>query len=62
MELITDIADGKLIATGRGGNKPGTPWATVIFDVKTDALIDVKWYATENEAKAEHYRILRGVN
>lgn len=60
--MITDIVNGKLIATGKGGKEPGTPWATLVFDLETDALLDVKWYETENDARQGHLAVIRGEN
>ena len=54
MKLQQDIVNGKLIATGRGGNEKNMPWCTVVFDIKTDDLIDCEWYFTEEDAKAGH--------
>ena len=36
IKLMQDIVNGKLIATGKGGEFKNTPWATVVFNVDTD--------------------------
>ena len=53
--MITDIVNGKLIATDKGGGQPGMPWATVVFDISTDELIDVKFYENEERARLGHW-------
>lgn len=54
MELMTDIVNGILIATGKGGEDPKMPWATVVFKIETDDLIDCEWYFTEEDARIGH--------
>lgn len=54
IKLMQDIVNGKLIATGKGGEFKNTPWATVVFNVDTDDLIDLEYYHTEEEAKRGH--------
>ena len=54
MKLMTDVVNGILIATGKGGKDPKMPWATVVFNIGNDDLIDCEWYFTEDDAKAGH--------
>ena len=52
--MMTDIVNGKLIATGKGGGDKRMPWATVVFNIENDDLIDCEWYFTEEDAKQGH--------
>lgn len=62
MNLMTDIVNGKLIATGKGGGKPGMPWATLVFSIETDELLDIKWYSSEERARLGHWESISGGN
>lgn len=54
MELMKEIVNEKLIVTGKGGEDKRMPWVTLVFNVKTNDLIDVEYYFNKEEAKQGH--------
>ncbi len=54
MNLLKEIVNGRLIVTGKGGGDKHLPLMTLVFDIETDALIDLEYYESEEDAMAGH--------